>query len=103
MTSRKQDVMTDLGEEEETKQRFHHSGSGRGAFEIGEVYSRLIEVGEQLLKPGGRLVFFYHTDEAKSDSCEGLIERIKSGGKFAIVDIAASEFLKKRKRHMLTL
>lgn len=60
-------------------------------------------MGEELLKPGGRLVFFYHTDEKKNDSCEDVIGRIKSGGKLTVVDIAASEFLKKRRRHMITL
>ena len=69
------------------------------------MYSRLIEVGEDLLRVGGRLVFFYHTNEKKNktESCEGLIERVKNGGKLVVIDVASSEFLKKRKRHMITL
>lgn len=35
VTSRKQDFMTDHGVEEESKQRFQHSGSGKGIFDIG--------------------------------------------------------------------
>jgi hypothetical protein len=67
------------------------------------VYSRLIDMAEDLLRVGGRLVFFYHTNEKKNESCEGLVERIKIGEKLVVIDIASSEFLKKRKRHMITL
>ena len=41
--------------------------TGKGAFDLNEVYDNLLDLATSLLRPGGRLVFFYHTDDKKPD------------------------------------
>jgi len=58
-----------------------------------------------MLTPGKRLVFFYHTvahgSAAEADA--EFLQSLTSLTGFHLVDISSSEFLKKRKRHMITL
>jgi hypothetical protein len=66
----------------------------------------LISLGCDILRPGGRLVFFYHTDEklgTKTGDCSELIDAVIATGCFKVIDIAACEFLRARTRHMITL
>ena len=77
--------------------------TGKGNFDIDAVYNSLIELAKKVLRPGGRLVFFYHTNENKQDSDFDFLNSLKSGDCFSLIDISASEFMDKRKRHMITL
>ena len=45
-----------------------HGADGGGAdnFSVDRIYTALLEMGINHLKPGGRLVFLFHTDESVS-------------------------------------
>jgi len=112
VTSRKQDIQIDHGvdQQEENKdgKRFEHTGSGKGAFDVDAVYFALIELAAKTLRIGGRLVFFFHTDQKgkkeKPDSeAISVLQDVDKVGVFRVVDVASNEFLRKRKRHMITL
>ena len=79
------------------------TSSGKGTFDINAVYESLIELASTLLRPGGRLVFFFHTDESKQDTDLAFLESLSKRACFNLIDISDNEFMDKRKRHMITM
>ena len=77
--------------------------SGKGKFDIDAVYNSLIDLAKGLLRPGGRLVFFFHTNEKNKESDGKFLESLHQRASFELIDMSASEIFNKRKRHMITL
>ena len=68
-------------------------------FDVSTIYSALLSLGAEHLKPGGRLVFLFHTDE----SVEAGRNVFPEHPAFTFIDSSQNEITKHRVRHLITL
>ena len=82
-----------------------NQATNKSKFDKNLVYHKLIELARTQLLQGRRIVFFYHTDSKRDNEQDNVdfLDSMQCQDGFQLIDISSCEFLKRRKRHMVTL
>ena len=81
------------------KAKYSNTESTKDTFDIDEIYQSLLNMGAENLKPGGRLVFLFHTDMVSKEEAS----RFPEHPALSFVDSSENELTKNRVRHCITL
>ncbi len=90
-------VEDDIDEEEKEEEEPHFSMKEH--YEVTSVYGDLLENASKILRPGGRLVFLFHTDQ----SLPAEKNKFPEHPEFEFVSSSENNLTKYRARHLITM